>query len=221
MGRQERQALLRLAARSIRRGLEEGRPEPVAGPLPPALAARRAAFVSLHRAGGELRGCIGSLLATRALAAEVSHQAFAAAFQDPRFLPVEAWELAGLHLEISVLSPPEPVAAADEEALLGLLRPGEDGLILEEPASGRRATFLPLVWRSLPEPAAFLAALKQKAGLPAHRPVPGLRFWRYRAEAFAAEASVARLLEEAADGRPDGSPGEGMEDEGRGPAAQA
>ncbi len=189
--------LLALAARSIRRGLEEGRPEPVAGPLPAELTARRAAFVSLHRAGGALRGCIGTLEARRSLAEEVSRQAFAAAFRDPRFPPVEAEELAGLHLEISVLDPPEPLPALEEPALLARLRPGEDGLILEDPASGRRATFLPLVWRSLPDPARFLAELKRKAGLPPEHRTVGLRLWRYRAEAFGAEASVAELAASA------------------------
>lgn len=204
-----RRELLALAARSVRRGLEEGRPEPVGLHLPAGLegelGARRAAFVSLHRWDGGLRGCIGSLEATRPLAVEVAQQAFAAAFLDPRFPPVAAWELAGLRLEISVLKPPEPLPPMDREALLGALRPGEDGLILEEPRSGRRATFLPLVWRSLPDPEAFLAALKQKAGLhPAH-PVEALRLRRYRAEAFEAEASVAELAGEGPRGRREGA----------------
>jgi len=195
-----RRRLLALAARSIRRGLREGLPEPVAGPLPAELAARRAAFVSLHRPGGSLRGCIGTLEASRPLAEEVSRQAFAAAFRDPRFPPVEAGELARLRLEVSVLEPPEPLPALDEPALLAQLRPGEDGLILEDPESGRRATFLPLVWRALPDPARFLAELKRKAGLPADRAAERLRLWRYRAEAFGAEASVAELASSATEG---------------------
>ncbi len=62
--------------------------------------------------------------------------------------------------------------------------PGEDGLILAEPAAeggGRRGTFLPQVWETLPEPARFLAHLKEKAGLPADHWSETLRVWRYRA----------------------------------------
>ena len=49
--------------------------------------------------------------------------------------------------------------------MLARLRPGVDGLTLEHGA--HRATFLPQVWTALPEPRAFVAELKRKAGLPA------------------------------------------------------
>ena len=51
-----------------------------------------------------------------------------------------------------------------EAQLCSTLRPGIDGVTLE--LGDHRATFLPQVWESLPDPRAFLAALKDKAGLP-------------------------------------------------------
>ena len=66
----------------------------------------------------------------------------------------------------------------DSEAdLLAQLRPGVDGLILED--GTMRATFLPDVWESLPEPADFLAQLKKKAGLPVDHRSGTLRVSRY------------------------------------------
>jgi AMMECR1 domain-containing protein len=69
----------------------------------------------------------------------------------------------------------------DEEDLLRKLRPGEDGLILEDPP--HRATFLPQVWESLPEPEAFVRELKRKAGLPPDHWSSLLRFFRYSVKA--------------------------------------
>ena len=58
-----------------------------------------------------------------------------------------------------------------------ILRPGVDGLVLSEGAAS--ATFLPAVWESLPEPRAFLDALRRKAGLPPGHWSPALRCQRY------------------------------------------
>lgn len=123
-----------------------------------------ATFVTLF-CRGELRGCIGSLKATRALGVDVRENALAAAFHDPRFPPLIASEYETLSIEISLLSPPESVCVESEQELCSRLRPGVDGLALE--LGDRRATFLPQVWDALPDPRAFLAALKEKARLPA------------------------------------------------------
>ena len=69
---------------------------------------------------------------------------------------------------------------ASEADLLAQIVPGVDGLILED--AGRRGTFLPSVWESLPEPRQFLAHLKRKAGLPEHHWSDTLKVWRYRTE---------------------------------------
>ncbi|MEO0034760.1 MAG: hypothetical protein RLZZ501_783 [Pseudomonadota bacterium] len=173
-------ALLDLAWGSIRHGLATGRP---AAPPPPdhrpgPLAAAGAAFVTLTRFG-QLRGCIGSPQAWRPLAEDVVDNAFAAAFRDSRFPPLADGELPGLDLAISVLTPPEPLRFADEADLLAQLHPRRDGLIIED--QGRRALFLPVVWEQLPEPRAFLAHLKLKAGLAAGHWSPGFRASRFAA----------------------------------------
>ena len=128
----------------------------------PTLERPGATFVTLVQ-GGELRGCVGSLDAVRALSADVSANAIAAAFRDPRFSPLAAHEFPSTSVEVSLLSPPQALAVADEADLTRQLRPGIDGIVLRY--EHRRATFLPQVWETLPEPREFVAALKKKAGL--------------------------------------------------------
>ena len=142
------------------------------------------------RAGQQLRGCIGTLEACRPLAEDVSRNAWAAAFRDPRFPPLQESELAGLDIHISVLSEAEPVTFGSEQDLLGRIRPGVDGLILEERSA--RGTFLPSVWESLPEPEQFLAHLKLKAGLPADYWSASVRMWRYTTQSFGASVASIR-----------------------------
>jgi AmmeMemoRadiSam system protein A len=135
-----------------------------------------ACFVTLHR-DGQLRGCIGSMIAHRPLLEDVQANARAAAFRDPRFPPVEVWELAELNIEVSVLSSLESMEFDSEEDLLAQLRPGVDGLLLE--FDGHRGTFLPAVWQTLKEPRAFLDKLKVKAGLSESFWSPEIRIERY------------------------------------------
>jgi AmmeMemoRadiSam system protein A len=156
--------LLDVARHSIEWGLQTGRPlvvDPDA--YPPEIAERRASFVTLRRAG-ELRGCLGGLVVRRPLVADVAHSAFGAAFRDHRFAPVEASELDEIQIHVSILSTLEPLSAADEKALIALIRPGLDGLVVRD--GSRQGTFLPAVWESLPEPSVFWRELKRKAGLP-------------------------------------------------------
>lgn len=179
---QERQTLLDVAWESIRHGLAHGSAARI-DPLNYAQALQRpgAGFVTLHR-GGALRGCIGHLEATRPLVSDIADNAFAAAFRDPRFPPLADSELADLELEVSVLTPPEPMRFTDEADLRRQIQPGLDGLILED--LGARGTFLPSVWESLREPADFLAGLKRKAGLPEDYWSDTLRVSRYRTQSF-------------------------------------
>ncbi len=135
-----------------------------------------ATFVTLTCAG-TLRGCIGSLVADRPLRTDVKNNALAAAFSDPRFPPVSTREYREIEVEVSLLSPMQPVTVESETHALTLLRPGVDGVLLEY--GWRRGTFLPQVWEQLPEPRAFLAHLKQKAGLPADFWAEEIRLSRY------------------------------------------
>jgi len=122
-----------------------------------------ATFVTLTQ-HGELRGCIGSLEAHCPLAEDVSENALAAAFRDPRFAPLLAGEFEHTRIEVSLLTPATPLQFSDEHDALRQLRPGLDGIVLQH--GSRRATFLPQVWESLPTPKQFLRQLKHKAGLP-------------------------------------------------------
>jgi AmmeMemoRadiSam system protein A len=129
-----------------------------------------ASFVTL-RLEGELRGCIGSVDAHRALGDDVAHNAFAAAYRDPRFAPVSDTDRARLDVEVSVLTRRVAIEAASEVEALAALRPHVDGVYFE--LGELRATFLPQVWESLPDPLDFLCELRRKAGLPT-------RFWDER-----------------------------------------
>jgi AmmeMemoRadiSam system protein B/AmmeMemoRadiSam system protein A len=175
-----------IARRAIRAGIATGTtPHVSTALLPPRLSAPRASFVTLEREG-RLRGCIGSLLPHQPLAVDVSHNAYRSAFKDIRFTPLTEREFADTAVSISVLTVPVPLPAASEADVVARLRPGIDGLIIED--AGRRGTFLPQVWEHYPDPATFLRRLKAKAGLPEDHWSDALRLWRYTTETFATPA---------------------------------
>jgi AmmeMemoRadiSam system protein A len=176
---QREYALLpRLARKSIVEGHGHAAPRPVLQleTLPARLLEPGASFVTLKR-NGELRGCCGRLEPIRPLAQDVWYNAWASAYDDPRFPPVGASELSDLDVEVSLLSALERVLAETQEQLLGSLEPGRHGIVIA--LGPRRATFLPQVWKSLPEPSRFLAELKSKAGIPRDYWSPDIEAWRY------------------------------------------
>ena len=179
----ERERLLEIARASIRHGLDNGtafsvdRAE-IDGPL----ARTSAVFVTLLR-DGQLRGCVGSLEARAPLAQAVATSAYNAAFRDHRFPELRSAEFHALAIEVSVLSPLEPLEAASRDELLAALQPGVDGLLLED--RGRRATFLPKVWEKIPAPQEFVEQLLLKAGLPPDHWSDSLDIRRYRTLTFA------------------------------------
>ncbi|MCK5405126.1 MAG: AmmeMemoRadiSam system protein B, partial [Desulfobulbaceae bacterium] len=124
---------------------------------------QRGTFVTL-KIGGQLRGCIGSLTATESVLASVKHNAINAAFQDPRFAPLTEDELEKVHIEVSILTDPEPMEYKDGLDLVAKLRANVDGVIIRKGFAS--ATFLPQVWEQLPRPEDFLGRLCTKAGLP-------------------------------------------------------
>ncbi len=131
--------------------------------LSPALLENGACFVTLTKEG-YLRGCIGSLEASQSLAQDVQERAIQAAFEDPRFPAVQASELPFIKVEVSHVSPAQPLPYEKPTDLPMLLKPYRDGVILK--AGYRRATFLPQVWEQLPKPEDFLSHLCQKMGMP-------------------------------------------------------
>jgi AmmeMemoRadiSam system protein A len=140
-----------------------------------------ACFVTLTQRG-ELRGCIGSLQAHRPLLADVNANAVAAALQDPRFARLKLAELADTDLEVSLLSPLQPIAFDSEDDALAQLRPHVDGVVFE--CQSYRSTFLPQVWEQLPDAISFMAHLKRKAGLPGDFWSPGVRLQLYTVDKF-------------------------------------
>jgi len=170
------QILLAQARRAIADAL--GLPAPDA-PDDPRLAGRGATFVTLTL-GGELRGCIGSLNAHRPLGQDVRDNAVAAALRDPRFPPLTAAEFAEVRVEVSLLTEPDFIEFRDEADALAQLEPGRDGVIFFNGC--QRATFLPQVWEQLPERRLFMAALKQKAGLPPDFWGPNVMIARYQVQ---------------------------------------
>jgi AmmeMemoRadiSam system protein A len=119
-------------------------------------------FITLHKKG-QLRGCIGSLVAYQALVEDVIENACGAALNDFRFPPIQRSEVEQLTIEISVLTPTVLIPCESEQELLTQLVPFEDGLIIEDEL--HKATFLPSVWQQLGEKKDFLAHLKAKAGM--------------------------------------------------------
>lgn len=160
------EALLRAADQSISHGLRHGKPLPIRlDDWHRGLCLPGAAFITLtNAAAGDLRGCIGSAQAWRPLIEDVAGNAFKAAFEDPRFPPLSRQERPGLIISVTVLEAPRRLTVTSEADLLAALRPGVDGLILED--AGRRGLFLPSVWQALPDPRRFVAELRRKAGLP-------------------------------------------------------
>lgn len=182
LGEQDRSTLLELAHDAVRYGLDKHAPMPVNLSLySDPLKVFRASFVTLLK-DNRLRGCIGHLEATQPVVRDVAENAFAAAFQDPRFPPLEAVELERLEIHISLLTPARRIEVESEAELIERLRPGIDGLILQE--GYHRGTFLPSVWEQLPEPALFLRHLKMKAGLPGDYWSDALRISSYTTETF-------------------------------------
>lgn len=174
----DKQRLLQLARDSIRAHLT-GEPVPSLAGASSLLCEPRGVFVSLHRRG-QLRGCIGYLEAVKPLGQSVVEMAAAAAFHDPRFLPMREAELADLEVEISVLTPMQPLPQAQVENI----QVGRHGLYIEKGLN--RGLLLPQVavdfrW----DRTTFLQQTCCKAGLPPDAwKDPDTRIFTFTAEIF-------------------------------------
>jgi len=173
LSQDDRREILSLAKETVERHVS-GRPLPEWNGESRRLKSDGAVFVTLKEKNGRLRGCIGSLQATMPLCRSVIQNGVSAASRDPRFKPVTPDELPGLDLEVTVLSPMEPLGGVDEVVI------GRDGLYLE--ASGRSSVFLPQVpveqgWNLQ----TYLAELSLKAGLGADGWKSG-KLYRFTAE---------------------------------------
>lgn len=182
MNKGERETLLTLAREALTCAARGDQlPAADLSALPGRLGETGASFVTLLSPGGELRGCIGTVEAYAPLAHDVQHNTVGSALRDPRFPPVRPAELDGLKIELSILTPPQPLDFDGPADLLSKIRPGIDGLIIQK--GWQRATLLPSVWEKLPGRVQFLSTLCLKAGLPEDEwRQPGMTVHVYQAE---------------------------------------
>jgi len=161
---EEGDLLLTIARKTLEERLLRGRTyDPDLRVLPQVLRMPGASFVTLTQAG-QLRGCLGSVVAHQALALDVRDNAVKAALADPRFPPLRPEKLPYTTIEVSVLSPLRPLTYDRPEELLRQITPGKHGLLLVN--GTRRGLLLPQVWEKLPNKVTFLQQLSLKAGLP-------------------------------------------------------
>jgi AmmeMemoRadiSam system protein A len=181
----DREGLLSACMAALGRATQTGVKAPALGlaSQSPALSPWRATFVTLTE-NERLRGCIGTLAPHRPLIEDALANTAKAGFADPRFPPLKESDLAGLRLDVSILSHPRPLPTGSESELAAALEPDRDGLILA--AGKRHALFLPSVWRQVPDARAFVRHLLAKAGLDSNPWPEELKARRFRVESFGA-----------------------------------
>lgn len=134
--------LVSLAERAVQDYVRYGQrlPTPSADQFAPEMRARAGTFVSIHKGNGDLRGCIGTFMPLRDnIADEVIENSIAAASRDPRFYPIQEWELNDLDISVDVLSEPEPINSLAE------LDPQVYGVIVTDAEGKRRGLLLPML----------------------------------------------------------------------------
>lgn len=145
----------------------------------PQLLEKGACFATLEL-DGNLRGCIGSIIAHRPLIDDIIHNAKAAAFEDVRFPPLSQDEFQRVQVELSLLSTPQKLTYSSPEDLKEKIKPSIHGVILQK--GSNQATFLPQVWEQLPTFEAFFSHLCQKAGLGSQCLKERPDIWTYSAQ---------------------------------------
>ena len=172
-------ALIAAAAQAIDFGLKHGRaPKISVDDVPQELQQHRATFVTLTL-DYRLRGCVGTLSPRRPLIEDAAANGYAAAFHDPRFPALTPKENERVSISVTLLGPETELSFADEAALLDQLVPLRDGLIIAD--QGKRAVFLPQVWKNLSDPTDFLVELKLKASWTRDYWSQTLKAWRFSA----------------------------------------
>ena len=157
----------------------------------PWLRAKGACFVTLTKSG-ELRGCVGGLEPRHSLLEAVTAIARAAAFDDPRFPPLDVSELESTRISVSLLSALESLPACSEEEALCRIRPYVDGLLLE---CGRRRARGGVPPRPAGEKSRdLLGHLKLKAGLPDDFWSDEIRLYRYQVSKWS-EPEIGRTVQ--------------------------
>ncbi|NPV54028.1 MAG: AmmeMemoRadiSam system protein A [Firmicutes bacterium] len=165
--RRKESPIVRLARAAVEEYVRHGEILRAPGDLPPEFSGRAGVFCSIKK-HGQLRGCIGTVTPTRAgIAEEVIHNAIAAATEDPRFTPVEPYELDDLVYSVDILTPPEKISGPGE------LDPRRYGVIVRR--GGRSGLLLPDL-EGIETVAQQVEIAKRKAGIRADEDVELERF---------------------------------------------
>jgi AmmeMemoRadiSam system protein A len=165
-GKKEMSPLVRLARETVERYVREGKiPKPEE--ITPEMKEKAGVFVSIKKFG-ELRGCIGTFVPTKAnIAEETIANAISSATRDPRFPPVNAAELPDLSYSVDVLTRPETVKDPSQ------LDPKRYGVIVE--CGSRRGLLLPAL-EGVNTTDEQIGICCQKAGISPQEPVKLYRF---------------------------------------------
>jgi AmmeMemoRadiSam system protein A len=158
---QEKKFLLDLARMTlINTTINVNLPEVNIKEVPPKLIKIKACFVTLTK-NGTLRGCIGHIFPKKPLYQAVMDNTQNAAIHDYRFPSVQSDEVDKIKIEISILTEPQSLKFNSPEELLNKLQPYRDGVILK--TDFHDATFLPQVWKQIPNKVEFMNHLSEKA----------------------------------------------------------
>lgn len=185
LNKQEEKELIYLARYSIEYGLKFHKPyRPDIRKYSENLQKKMASFVTLLRKDitveSNLRGCIGSIQASKSLVEDVSLNAYNAAFKDPRFSPLKEDEMERIIIKISILSPFQKIHANNLKELYDQIEPFKNGIYLKTPDG--RATFLPDVWEKISDKERFIKELYRKANLPNEYPFSKIEWFKYTTE---------------------------------------
>ena len=181
-------------ARSVIEGYFGGTKPKRPDSLKAAFSEKVGVFATLHK-GGDLRGCIGFPEPVINLGDAVEQAALSAALEDPRFPQVEADEMEDIVVEVSLLTKPELVQAADPREYPARVKVGRDGLIAQSGYS--RGLLLPQVpveqgWDSK----TFLCHTCTKAGLPSDEwTKKGFKLYSFTAQIFSEDSPRGRISE--------------------------
>lgn len=188
--------LIRLARKAIETYLESGKVISPPRDAPEKLKQKAGVFVTLETyPEKDLRGCIGYAEPIFPLAEAVVKAAISAATEDPRFPPALLGEMDSTLVEVTILTPPELIAARHPKEYLSAIEIGKDGLIVERGLN--RGLLLPQVaveekWGR----EEFLAYTCMKAGLLSDAWCdPATRVYKFQGRVFLETEPKGKVVE--------------------------
>jgi len=192
----DKQYLINLSRQTLYWYLKDGTiPKPEGSVLTENLRQRRGCFVTLYKRNFGLRGCVGIFGSERMLYENIINRTIAAATLDSRFPKVMYEELKDIKIEISVLNEPKEVQFNSPANLLAKLRRLKDGVILKTRYG--ESTFIPQVWKELPDKGDFMSSLCEKQYAPRDtwkKDYKNIKVFTYQAIAFGEEIYGRRVI---------------------------